>query len=85
VICRIFKRLGLIEDERQLLKTIIQGRKFAQATALPIGYIDIVFVAYGQLQSLEFGLDRGICLATNPACDLCGVTSHCHYYAERGA
>jgi DNA-3-methyladenine glycosylase I len=51
VICRIFNRLGLTETEGQLLKTVIHGRKFAEATRLPIRYIDIVFVAYGQAQS----------------------------------
>jgi DNA-3-methyladenine glycosylase I len=51
VICRIFQRLGLIESEEQLLKAVIQGRKFAQVTGHPIRYIDIVFVAYGQVRS----------------------------------
>jgi DNA-3-methyladenine glycosylase I len=82
VICRIFRRLGLIESEKQLLKTVIQGRKFAQATGHPIRYIDIVFVAYGQVQSMGLGLERGICLAENPACSLCGVKGYCQYYAQ---
>lgn len=79
VICRIFERLGLIENSSQLLKTVIQGRKFSEATKLPIRYIDIVFVAYGQAQSKEFGIDKGICLK-NPRCDLCEVRKYCHYY-----
>jgi DNA-3-methyladenine glycosylase I len=83
VICRIFRRLGLIESEKQLLKTVIQGRKFAQATGHPIRYIDVVFVVYGQVQSIRFGLERGICLEENPACSLCGVRSYCQYYAQR--
>ena len=73
VICRIFQRLGLIENEQQLLKTVIQGRKFAGATCYPIRYIDIVFVAYGQVQSLEFGMEKGICLKKKPLCNLCGA------------
>jgi DNA-3-methyladenine glycosylase I len=81
VIARIFKRLGLIEDERQLLKTVIQGRRFAEATGHPIRYIDIVFVLYGQVSSPEVGLDRGICLEANPNCSICGIQSHCVYYA----
>jgi DNA-3-methyladenine glycosylase I len=76
VICRIFRRLGLIEREDQILKTVIQGRKFREATGLPMRYIDIVFVAYGQAQSLEFGLDRGICL-TKPRCSVCGLRDFC--------
>jgi DNA-3-methyladenine glycosylase I len=73
VLCRIFQRLGLIENEGQLLKTVIHARKFAQATGHPIRYIDIVFVAYGQMESREFGITRGICLEENPSCSLCGV------------
>lgn len=82
VICRIFQRLGLIESDEQFLKTVIQGRKFAQATGHPIRYIDIVFVAYGQVESQEFGLASGICLKQNPLCSICGVTDYCNYYAQ---
>jgi DNA-3-methyladenine glycosylase I len=82
VICRIFRRLGLIESEDQLLKTVIQGRKFADATGHPIRYIDIIFVAFGQVQSLEFGLSSGICLEKNPLCSTCGATAHCKYYEK---
>ena len=85
VICRIFQRLGLIDNEGQLLKTVIQGRKFAQATRHPIRYIDIVFVAYGQMESREFGITRGICLEESPSCLLCGVKSYCNYYAGKYA
>lgn len=82
VICRIFQRLGLIESDKQLLKTVIQGRKFTQATGHPIRYIDIVFVAYGQIKSQEFGLASGICLKQNPLCSICGVTDYCNYFAQ---
>lgn len=82
VICRIFQRLGLIESNEQLLKTVIQGRKFAQTTGHPIRYIDIVFVAYGQSRSQEFGLTSGICLEQNPLCSICGVTGYCNYFAQ---
>ena len=84
VICRIFHRLGLIESKKQLLKAVIQGRKFAQATGHPVRYVDIVFVAYGQMESKGFGIERGICLEENPACSLCGVTSYCQYHAQTG-
>jgi len=82
VICRIFQRLGLIESDKQLLKTVIQGRRFAQATGYPIRYIDIVFVAYGQVESKEFGLASGICLEQSPSCSICGVTEYCNYFAR---
>lgn len=78
VICRIFTRLGLLENEDQLLKAVLQGRKFAEATGHPIRYIDIVFVAYGQVQSMEFGIEQGICLKA-PRCGECGVKRYCNY------
>jgi DNA-3-methyladenine glycosylase I len=80
VICRIFQRLGLIEDPNQLLKTVIQGGKFSQATGFPIRYIDIVFVSYGQVKSQGIGLDSGICLEHNPRCSICGVKGYCNYH-----
>ncbi|MGB4843601.1 MAG: DNA-3-methyladenine glycosylase I, partial [Ferruginibacter sp.] len=76
VLTRIFKRLNLIEDERQLLKTVLQGLKFAEATGKPIRYIDIIFVTYGQ-QGIN-----GICLSKNPKCSLCGLANQCPYYAQ---
>ncbi|MFA7290262.1 MAG: DNA-3-methyladenine glycosylase I [Melioribacteraceae bacterium] len=80
VILRIFKRLGLIESEKQLLKTVIQGRLFAKATELPIRYIDIIFVRYGQQGVNEyFGLNNGICLETSPNCNVCGINEYCNY------
>lgn len=76
---RIFHRLGLIESKKQLLKTVIQGRKFRQATGLPIRYIDIMFVTYGQI-----GADKqfGICLEKNPKCSICGLREYCDYHAD---
>lgn len=83
VITRIFKRIGLIENEKQLLKTVIQGRKFAQATGHPIRYIDIIFVKYGQMgEDNDFGLDDGVCLERNPKCTICGIKNHCEYCAD---
>lgn len=83
VICRIFERLDLIKNRNKYLEAIIQGRKFAEATGHPIRYIDIVFVAFGQVQSKEFGIERGICLETNPACHLCQAKNFCNYYSHQ--
>lgn len=81
VILRIFRRLGLIESEKQLLKAVAQGRKFAELIGQPIRYIDIIFVKYGQHgESKEFGLDNGICLNKNPRCNICGLPDYCDYY-----
>jgi DNA-3-methyladenine glycosylase I len=80
VITRIFKRLGLIEDTNQLLETIMQGRKFSEATGYPIRYIDIIFVKYGQVGvDEEFGSSSGICLEKNPRCDICSIKDWCKY------
>lgn len=82
VIARIFRRLGLVEYDSQHLKTVIHGRKFAKATGLPIRYTDIVLVAYGQVRSIEFGVDRGICL-DQPRCNLCNVTDICQFHLQQ--
>ena len=76
VLIRIFKRLGLIENERQLLKTVILGRKFAEAFKKSIRYIDIIFVTYGQQG------ESGICFTKNPKCQLCGLTEQCNYFKQ---
>jgi DNA-3-methyladenine glycosylase I len=83
VICRIFRRLGLIESDEHHLKAITEGRKFAEATGHPIRYIDIVFVKCGQVQSPELGIDRGICLKRKPQCRLCALTEYCNYWEGR--
>src|SRR5690606_27611215 len=84
VLLRIFKRLGLIESEKQLLKTVVHGRQFSKATGLPIRYIDIIFVKYGQQgESNMFGLKNGICLKKNPNCKACGLTQYCEYYKNQ--
>ncbi|MEO8498803.1 MAG: DNA-3-methyladenine glycosylase I [Planctomycetota bacterium] len=80
VIVRIMQRLGLISRPSQHLKAIIHGRKFAESTDEPIRYIDIVMVAYGQVRSTEYGIDKGICLEKEPRCSLCGVQHLCSYY-----
>jgi DNA-3-methyladenine glycosylase I len=87
VIRRIFHRLGFIESddesEGNLLKTVLQGHKFAQATGHPLRYVDIVFVAYGQMKFENFGLNKGICLQENPRCTVCGVRDYCDYFARK--
>lgn len=81
VITRIFERLGLIENDKQFLKTVIHGRNFAKETGYPIRYIDIIFVKYGQQgESTMFGLKNGICLKSEPKCKVCGVKEHCKYF-----
>jgi len=76
VISRIFSRLGLIEYEKDLFGAVKVGRAFSMATNLPIRYIDIIFVMYGQLN-----LDKieCICSEKNPKCQKCGVKTDCLY------
>jgi DNA-3-methyladenine glycosylase I len=89
VIMRIFHRLGLIESENtsedQLLKAVYEGHKFAQATGHPIRYVDIVFVAYGQVKLTGFSISQGICLKDTPNCAVCGVAKYCRYFAENSS
>jgi DNA-3-methyladenine glycosylase I len=78
VICRIFYRLGLLESEDQVFKAILEGRRFAEATGLPIRYIDIVFVVFGQVKSPKAGIEKGICL-NEPRCGECSLRPSCTY------
>ena len=80
VICRIFKRLGLIDDEKSFLSTVYQGRNFAEATGHPIRYIDIVLVCYGQVSNIAIGIENGICTEINPNCNDCNLRNQCNYY-----
>lgn len=84
VLCRIFNRLGLVEDENDLFEVISAGRRISEATGHPIRYVDIIFVAYGQVDAKpEFGLTEGICLSTNPKCKKCGVVAFCNYKKKK--
>ena len=83
VICRIFQRLGFIQDKNDLTGAVEVGREIAEATNLPIRYVDIIFVKYGQKGSEEgFGLKDGICL-DSPRCGQCSITRYCNYYSEK--
>lgn len=76
VICRLFHRLGLLESEEQIFKAILEGRRFAKATGLPIRYIDIVFVVFGQVASPQVGISKGVCL-NEPRCSVCAIKAQC--------
>lgn len=82
VVCRLFHRLGLIDNQTQLLKTVLQGRRFAHVTGLPIRYIDAVLVAFGQVSAKDLGVRRGICL-DQPRCGVCPVREHCQHLREK--
>jgi DNA-3-methyladenine glycosylase I len=78
VICRILYRLGLIDNEGDIEETVKVGREISIKVSLPIRYLDIVFVKYGQQGAEEpFGLDNGICLSNKPRCHLCGIKEYC--------
>lgn len=80
VILRIFKRLGLIESEQDLFGAVKIGRAFSKATNLPIRFIDIIFVLYGQLNQEKL---ECICSEKNPKCNKCGVNTDCLYAKGR--
>ena len=77
VILRIFYRLGLIDNEEDLFSAVKVGRLFSRETKLPIRYIDIIFVSYGQLNQEKM---ECICSEKNPKCLKCGVKNYCNYY-----
>jgi DNA-3-methyladenine glycosylase I len=78
VICRILYRIGLIDNKEDIEKAVRVGREISKELGLPIRYVDIVFVKYGQQGAEEpFGLDNGICLSNNPRCNLCGIKEYC--------
>lgn len=82
VICRIFARLGFIDNETDIAQAIKVGKEIATSTEYPIRYIDIIFVKYGQMGKDEsFGLSDGVCFKKNPRCFICGVKEDCEYYA----
>jgi len=87
VVSRIFHRLGLIpreeiKNDSDAEAVVRQGEQFANATGYPIRYIDIVFVCYGQVRSIDIGLAQGICLGDKfkPRCKVCRVTDECDYF-----
>jgi DNA-3-methyladenine glycosylase I len=75
-VMRIFIRLGLVEDKKDLFGAVKVGRIISKNTNLPIGLIDEVFVLYGQPDQDKF---LCICSDQNPRCDRCGVISECLY------
>jgi DNA-3-methyladenine glycosylase I len=76
VLMRIFERLNLIYDEDDLFGVTEVGRLFSEATELPIRYIDIIFVLYGQLTVSKI---KYICSEKEPDCNICGVKMYCNY------
>jgi DNA-3-methyladenine glycosylase I len=76
VICRLFHRLGLLDSDEQIFKAILEGRRFSEATGLPIRYIDIVFVVFGQVASPQVGISKGVCL-NEPRCGVCAIKNQC--------
>ncbi len=75
-IMRVFRRLGLVENKKDLFGAVKVGRIMSKHTNLPIGLIDEVFVLYGQPDQ-----DNFICICSDqePKCDRCGIHSECLY------
>ena len=83
VIMRVFHRLGLVQGRDRYDDAIAVGRLMAAATNTKIRRVDRVVVAFGQVETKEFGLTTGICLEERPRCEACGVTAHCSWYRDR--
>lgn len=97
VITRIFSRLRLVDGlpnpdhpdpqkltDDQLWQIVQVGQQIAESTQLPIRYVDLVFVVYGQIEGQELegqepDLPQGICLDNKPRCSLCPVRESCKY------
>lgn len=85
VIMRIFERLGLVYEDTQLISAIEHGIKFAEATQLPIRYIDKIFVAFGQVARNDLGIEKGICLSKERRrCEKCRAIFYCKFYKKYG-
>lgn len=83
VLCRIFYRLGLVKSLLDYENVVRVGRLMKEATGLPIRYIDVIFVFYGQVgYKYELDIDNGICLEKNPRCGICKLKTYCIYYKQ---
>lgn len=81
VLVRIFTRMGLLKDTDDSFCAIEIGRQFSKATNLPIRYIDIIFVLYGQLNVPKI---KCICSEKHPHCEICGARMFCAYFNNMG-
>jgi DNA-3-methyladenine glycosylase I len=78
VIRRIFFRLGLIQSPSDMQATIDVGRRMSLALDVPIRYIDIVAVKFGQVgPSNLLGTADGICTENDPKCNICTLGKLC--------
>lgn len=81
VLCRIFYRLGLVKSITDYDGVIRIGQQMRKVTELPIRYIDLIFVFYGQVgYKYELDIDNGVCLERKPICGICGLKKYCHYF-----
>jgi len=81
VIRRIFYRLGLINNMEDMNESINVGRAISEELNIPIRYIDIIFVKFGQEgRSDLIGTTDGICTSENPKCTICTLHKFCKYF-----
>ena len=93
VITRIFSRLRLVDElpnpdhpnpqkltDDQLWQIVRVGQQIAQSVQLPIRYVDLVLVVFGQEEGGDpDDLSQGVCLDEKPRCGLCEVRTFCQY------
>ena len=74
VITRIFTRLGLIKNRKQIWEAVEIGIEISKIVNKPIRYIDTLFVLYGQERP------EAVCFEKNPRCEeRCKIKKYCDY------
>jgi DNA-3-methyladenine glycosylase I len=78
VICRLLHRLGLLENEKQLFKAVLVGRRIAALSGRTNRYVDRILVAHGQVAKTDHAFGSGVC-TDKPDCVACSARSHCGF------
>lgn len=85
VICRLLHRLGLLENEKQLFKAVLVGRRIAALAGRSNRYVDRILVAHGQTATTKHAFGSGVC-TDRPNCTRCSVRPLCSTHrSNRGA
>jgi DNA-3-methyladenine glycosylase I len=81
VVCRIMYRRGLIDDIADIGGAIEIGRAISKDLNLPIRYVDVVIVKFGQVgPSATLGTKDGICTENSPKCNICTIKHLCRHH-----
>ena len=78
VICRLLYRLGLLENEKQLFKAVLVGRRLAALCGRSVRYVDRILVAHGQTANTKHAFGSGVC-TDKPDCQACSARVLCPF------